>query len=91
MADLNFWRKWLKRRLAEADRIAAEETPYKPSLRLDLPPLGTQGEKYRYGFWSAILFLTHCLLRRGELPGDTLFSPIFMTGAEPRRWEWLPE
>ena len=58
MADLNFLRKWLMRRLAEADRIAAEETPYKPSLKLELPPLDTQGGKYRYGFWSAILFLT---------------------------------
>ena len=58
MADLNFLRRWLMRRLEEAERIAAEETPYKPSLRLELPALDTHGEKYRYGFWSAILFLT---------------------------------
>ena len=58
MADLNFLRKWLMRRLAEADRIAAEETPYKPSLRLELPALDAEGDKPRYGFWSAIVFLS---------------------------------
>ena len=58
MADMNFLRKWLMRRLAEADRIASEETPYKPTLRLELPELDTTGEKPRYGFWSAIVFLS---------------------------------
>ena len=58
MADLNFLRNWLNRRLADAERMAAEETPYKPSLRLELPLLDTQGEKPRYGFWSAISFLS---------------------------------
>ena len=58
MADLNFLRKWLMRRLAEAERVASEESPYRPSLQLELPPLDTQGEKPRYGFWSAVVFLS---------------------------------
>ncbi len=58
MADLNFLRKWLMRRLAEAEQIAAQESPYKPSLQLELPPLDPTGEKPRYGFWSAIVFLS---------------------------------
>ena len=57
MADLNFLRIWLMRRLEEAALIAAQEPPYKPSMRLEMPDLDTTGEKLRYGFWSAILFL----------------------------------
>jgi len=37
---MGFFLRWLGHRLGEADRIASEETPYKPSLRLELPSLG---------------------------------------------------
>jgi hypothetical protein len=43
--------------MEDAERISAEETPYKPTLRLDLPSLDAQGENPRYGFWSAVVML----------------------------------
>ena len=58
MADMNFLRKWLMRRLAAAEQIAAQESHYQPSLQLELPALDTQGASPRYGFWSAIVFLS---------------------------------
>ena len=54
---MNVFRRWLVRRLEESDRIASEETPYKQSLKLELPPLDETWEKPRYGFWSAMMFL----------------------------------
>ena len=41
--NMNVFRRWLMRRLEESDRIASEETPYKPSLKLELPPLDETG------------------------------------------------
>lgn len=58
MASLSFLRKWLIRRLAEAEETAAQESPYKPTQRLELPPLDPTGEKPRYGLWSALVFLS---------------------------------
>ena len=62
MANMNFFRKWLMRRLADAEEIAAQETPYKPTQRLELPPLNRTGdhtgEEPRYGLWSALVFLS---------------------------------
>ena len=58
MAGMNFFRKWLMRRLADAEKIAAQETHYKPTQRLELPPLDRTGEEPRYGLWSALVFLS---------------------------------